>query len=472
MAYPGQITFLNVTEQVAPAPSTLQGTGALISLGATNLASGKYVTLYQLSDLNAILTTAGNSSEVLAMATTFFASGSQTAVAVLELGANALPQALDTWITTNPGIFYAYRTPAAWDLDTGLAVPVAPTVTTASGGTLPARTYYTALTYTDALGETTLSPQTTTAVSADNLATVTSPTAETNATGWNVYAGESATSLSRQNTTPIAIGTSWTEPTTGLIVGASPPTINTTDPFTAFLIKYNGLTAQTYFFITSTIGTYPRYVPTMKNVVWLVQSPNAPSTEDSTAAALWKYLTYNPGPANKMTQMNQSFMYGVTAYPVPGNTAALEAILAAKGSYIGTGAQGQISNTVLVGGTTADGNDASYWYSADWFEINAQIALDAAVINGSNNPQNPLQYNQPGINRLLSAVELVGDNGLAYGCLQGVTFSATPFATYVTQNPSDYAASIYNGLAATIVPQNGFRKITFNLTVSNIPIAG
>jgi len=38
--------------------------------------------------------------------------------------------------------------------------------------------------------------------------------------------------------------------------------------------------------------------------------------------------------------------------------------------------------------------------------------------------------------------------------------------TYTTQNPDDYAAGIYNGLSATLVTQNGFLTITFNLTAT------
>ena len=41
--------------------------------------------------------------------------------------------------------------------------------------------------------------------------------------------------------------------------------------------------------------------------------------------------------------------------------------------------------------------------------------------------------------------------------------AAVPFAQYTAANPNDYAAGIYNGLSATMVGQNGFLSITFNL---------
>lgn len=52
-------------------------------------------------------------------ATTFVAQGSSVGFYVLELGAettaSAAIAALETWITTNPGIFYAYLVPKSWD---------------------------------------------------------------------------------------------------------------------------------------------------------------------------------------------------------------------------------------------------------------------------------------------------------------------------------------------------------------------
>ena len=42
------------------------------------------------------------------------------------------------------------------------------------------------------------------------------------AIGWNVYAGVQANSLTRQNATPLSIGSAWNMPTTGLQIGSQP----------------------------------------------------------------------------------------------------------------------------------------------------------------------------------------------------------------------------------------------------------
>jgi hypothetical protein len=239
--------------------------------------------------------------------------------------------------------------------------------------------------------------------------------------------------------------------------------------FPAFLTAYEGLTAQTYFFVTTTVGTYSQYTAQMKDLFALVESPNAPTTEFSCAAPFWKFLAYSPSAVSRMTPMAFSYMYSVTAYPSVGNAATLASLKTANVNYIGTGAEGGISNTVLFWGTMLDGNDASYWYDVDWVVINSHLQLAAAVINGSNNPQNPLYYNQNGINQLLAVEQSLANSALAFGVALQATVTATPFATYVQQHPTDYAAGIYNGIAMSFVPQLGFKSITFNVTVSNIP---
>ena len=93
---------------------------------------------------------------------------------------------------------------------------------------LATRTYYVKYTYTDAGGETLESLQSTQAVQANYLLDVTSPSAQTNATGWDVYVSEISGSENKQNGTSIAIATDWTEPVSGLISGSALPTVNDT----------------------------------------------------------------------------------------------------------------------------------------------------------------------------------------------------------------------------------------------------
>lgn len=118
-----------------------------------------------------------------------------------------------------------------------IAVPAAPVLSAVAGGTLAATTYYAKITYTNAIGETLPSPEASLAVVADDVLSVASPAATSGATGWNVFVSTATGTETLQNSSPIAIGTAWQEPTTGLVAGSALPTSNTSG---------NGVTATLY----------------------------------------------------------------------------------------------------------------------------------------------------------------------------------------------------------------------------------
>ena len=122
------------------------------------------------------------------------------------------------------------------------STPLAPTLTSTAGGTLAATTYYVVVTYTNNNGETTASPSSSLAVEADYLLEVFSPNSVQGAQAWNVYASTSSGGpYYLQTSSPIGIGTNWTEPTSGLLTsGNTPPATNTTDAVCPLLLLYVG----------------------------------------------------------------------------------------------------------------------------------------------------------------------------------------------------------------------------------------
>lgn len=116
-----------------------------------------------------------------------------------------------------------------------LSPPATPTTGSTAGGAIGATTYFVKTTYvtggapqTANIFETLPSAEKSQAVGANNVLTVTSPAANAQATGYNVYVSTTTGLEQLQNATPIPIGTGWTEPVTGLIAGASVPSSNTT----------------------------------------------------------------------------------------------------------------------------------------------------------------------------------------------------------------------------------------------------
>jgi hypothetical protein len=107
----------------------------------------------------------------------------------------------------------------------GIAPPTAPVLSVVAGGSRAATKYFATVTYLTSLGETPASAEAVIYCPANYLLAVASPAADSQglATGWNVYAGLTSGSETLQNGSPVAIGTGWTEPTSGLVSGVSSP---------------------------------------------------------------------------------------------------------------------------------------------------------------------------------------------------------------------------------------------------------
>jgi YD repeat-containing protein len=108
--------------------------------------------------------------------------------------------------------------------DTGIA-PAAPTLSQTTGGSRPG-TYYVRVAYVFNGPAGPGSPESSFGVSANHLLLVSSPASVPGATGYNVYAATVSGKEVLQNTSPVALGTNWTEPTTGLVSGTVAPFSN------------------------------------------------------------------------------------------------------------------------------------------------------------------------------------------------------------------------------------------------------
>jgi hypothetical protein len=426
------IVTVNTTVTVAPTPSQLQQSGAIVSTGGTTLTAGTYQYCGLLSQITGIL------AAPLALTGMAWSSGTVTATtsAALTLATG------QTFTTTIAG-----ATPAAYNGTYVATVTGANTFTfpltpnpgteTVPGTYLPnnagfvsnAGTTFFAQGNSVGVYVLELGPQTTAAAAITALQT------------W--ITANSAPQVFYSYMVPA----SWD--------AASAAALNT------MTSNYSSPNGQTYFFVTTTTSNIAAYAGN-KAVISLVPSPTQASTEHQMSTMFYQWLVNLPGASNPLAPMAFRFVFGVTPWSQVGTQTSVNTILSAYGNYIGTGAEGGISNACIFKGTTMDGVQASWWYGIDWFRIQVKQALAAAVINGSNsNP--PLEYDQNGINSLQSVAQGVANNAVTFSCALSAIVNAIAFYTYSQQNPTNYSAGIYNGFSADVVGQNGFLSITFAL---------
>ncbi|WP_336240443.1 hypothetical protein [Citrobacter werkmanii] len=229
---------------------------------------------------------------------------------------------------------------------------------------------------------------------------------------------------------------------------------------------YTSNTSKLYFFVVTKAPPDTNYISPYAAIksVAAVCDDTFPDT-NAAVAAMWNLVSASPSEINKVPPMAFRFLQAVNANSA--KAPILSTMAAQNINYVDTGAEGGISNTILVKGVFSDGNDMTYWYSVDWVQINADMALANTVINGSNDPINPLYYNQDGIDRLQLAAQGVFNTGTSYGLVNGSpVVNAIPFKTYTKDNPNDYAKGRYAGLSATYTPMRGFTEIIFNINVT------
>ena len=428
------IVNVEVSQQVAPAPSTLQGTGAFISQGATTLPVGTVGLLTQLSSLSSILTGS------VTIDTIVWSAGTVTVV-----------------------------TTAPHGIPSGDTIPMIISGCTPTGynGTFAA-TYVSSTSFTYPLAVNPGIISTKGVVTLEDVQELVAMNNTFFAQGGNlaVYVLELGVGTPAQGVT--ALTAYLMNPEIRMYSYLLPKTWDTESTMQDLATEYNGTTAQVYFYVTTTLATYTSWEG-IKSVFAVVQSPSAPITEFSASAMFRVTLAYNPSASNLAHPLSFSYIYGVTAYTL---TNTQQTTLKAAGvNWVGTGAEGGISNTIIFWGTFMDLSPFNYWYAVDWLAINVEVALTNAIINGSNLPTNPLYYNQNGINTLQKVAQATVNNGIAFGLILSPTnVAAISFITYVTQHPSDYATGTYNGLSVTFVPARGFTSITIYLTASNIPV--
>jgi hypothetical protein len=430
-----QIVNLTAVLTEAPEPSQLQRSGAFVSVGGTTLTTGSYLYCGQLSTLTGVLQTSGSGNyvELGTMGTTFFAQGQSVGAYVLELGTQASGaagiEALNTWITANPGNFYAYLVPAAWDNTSEVVGNV--TITAGGSGytTMPPTVAFSGGGGTGAAGTATIANGAVTGV------TITNPGSGYTSAPTVAFSGGSGTG---------ATATASLASELNIIAG-----------------EYASPTGRTYFFITTTVANVATYQPN-KSVYAFVPSPNATSQEFGAAAHFYQWLVNNPGPTSKLAPMAYRFLNGVTPWPATGSAANIQTVLSAFGNINLVPPQGGITNTCIFKGTTSDGSQSSWWYGIDFYQINVTNDLADEVINGSNE-EPPLLYDQDGINQLAGIAQRDLNTAISYGCALSGTVTAASFATYTAANPANYKAGIYQGLGANVVGQNGFLTVGIQL---------
>ncbi|WP_291969477.1 hypothetical protein [Candidatus Symbiopectobacterium sp.] len=458
------IVNLNISVTNPPKPSQLLKSGAMISMGGTTLGAGEYQALTSKDDLKAIIAPTKNISSMTWAASVVtvtlsaahgWTTGSTIPVIIAGASPVAYNRAVDATVTSTTQFTYPLAS------DPGLATAMGTVITVAASEITQMNTTFWAQGTTRAVYVLELGA----ASNADAIAALGGFINEDTSLG-NTY----------QKIFSYLVPREW----------------DGEETFRTLTGQYTSPESLVYFFVTTTIATYQSWVDTANKSVFAgVEAPNIPASEFSIAFPFQSALANEPGSSSMVPPMAYRFGYGVTQYPIEKNGTLLNTLKDKSINYVGTAAEGGLSNKMLAAGHMLDGKPFNYWYSVAWAAINLELDLANEVINGSNTTVNPLYYEQAGIDRLQNRALKTLRNGISYGLILGTVqgvrltqtdfnteyakgayagnavINAVPFSHYTSLNPSDYPDGKYNGLSAVMTPRRGFESITFNLNVTN-----
>jgi hypothetical protein len=478
---PNSIVNVQVSTILAPYPATLQQTGAIVSFGGTNILPNSRTFLTQFTDLKPLLNPAASGKVTSAT----FATGVIT---------YNIDGELPTYATTGTTLKLSL---------TGI-VPNAyngvfdATVVTPTSFTVPA--------VTDPGAMTTPGTWQLNAVSQLNAQVATFFRQGTAVGIWLLELGYQPIF-----DTEVAALADWLTTSPGSFYGyllpdywGTPANLAPDGPVIELFQQYVNPEAMTYFWVTlSGLNAVGLIDKTNKSVIQMMEAPGvqaaraaaAPGTfaEFSLAGMFYWAMRFRATAVTRVSPMCFKYIYGVTPYPVPNNGPTLSSFKTNCINYIQTGAQGGISYTNVYQGVTADGFDYfNWWWTIDWVQINVNLNIANAVINGSNNPTSPLYYNQVGVSQLQGVLARTMLTGNQYGMVNGPVIqsqlgpadlsdaisagayaavcnvNAVPFATYTALNPADYGTGEYDGLSTLFIPARGFVHILVTVVATNI----
>lgn len=223
---------------------------------------------------------------------------------------DGLGRVVSTWVGTDDTPSSGYWSPTNntspsnmvdvedFNYDQRSAGPSSPTLGETTGGSGFTSVYYVEITYVTASGESAPSPVAGYTVDTSDLLTVASPASMTGVTGYNVYVGlgqaypyVAGGPMMLQNSSPISIGTNWTEASGGLVAGPSIADAGTGDSNLTETVQHPGGSAADRV----TLNLYDwrdRMIATKQGALLSSGQPD-PSGETDGANRLITYNSYD-----------------------------------------------------------------------------------------------------------------------------------------------------------------------------------
>lgn len=203
----------------------------------------------------------------------------------------------------------------------------------------------------------------------------------------------------------------------------------------------------------------------------------ASASESVIGATLGKFASsqFDISASLKASPLNYKFLNGFNFTELDGKTQ--RALIQANVTYVSSKA----GNTLIMNGRCMDTRPFDYWYQWDLTAFAVETSVISLILNGVNNPNYVIQYNQNGIDTITSSVIATLNNQISKGCVTefGATFNsatnelenigyivAIDYYSYIAAMPEDYQNEIYGGISFYIRIGRYIRQVVLNVTLN------
>lgn len=251
------------------------------------------------------------------------------------------------------------------------------------------------------------------------------------------------------------------------------------DGLSAFTKLYIDTNAKQYFMIevgenATSDGKWSKFEG-QKSVIGVCNN-GADASNDVLGAIAGKFASANFDISSslKASPMNYKQISGFSYTEL--SSKVQRELIGASISYVSALA----NNTLIMNGRCADSRAIDYWYQWDITAFRIQSAITQLLLNGVNNPNYVIQYNQNGIDTITASIIATLNTMISYGCVTefGASYNsatnelenigyiyAIDYYTYISANPSDYEAETYGGISFYIRIGKYIRQVTMNVTL-------
>lgn len=248
---------------------------------------------------------------------------------------------------------------------------------------------------------------------------------------------------------------------------------------------YNNETSHQYFMITATPDVDPSTDSTFKAfsgmksmMVVYDNSDDDFIKSNSLAGAILGVIAstkFDINATNKASPLNYKTLNGYKFKSLKNNF--LQNLINAPCNFVFD----EIGLPTIGNGRYTDGSTFEYWYQWDITQLALNAKISTMIIQGVNNPNYVIQYNQQGIDTLNASIKSVLTNQQSMGIVnqfaQGVNTTnneligegdiiAIDFNTYISEFPEDYENEVYKGISFFLRIGRYIRQVVINVTLN------